>query len=219
MKFFLWVGMILVALLIILPFTSVRIELLFKWENENDRGEVKIRALFGLVRLRFTLPQLDWAGIDRGLKVSLAEETNDTSPKKEIIGKKTIQRGKEMVRELLDQIDGLKEILRWFFSKVTCEKWVWITSVGTGDAAEAGFLTGIVWTLKSMLIGWISPYIRWQKAPELHVEPLFYREAVGMTFHSIIRFRLGHAILAIKRLYWDRNKRRNLKWQSIQSKA
>lgn len=192
-------------------FSSVWIEILFKHEHVNDLGEIRIRALFGLVRLRFTLPQLDWRGWEQALQVEgkLTSKHSKLVTTKEKIGKRNIKVMKKRLNELLFQIDDFMEVVRWFISKITCEKLDWSTSLGTGDAAEAGILTGLAWTIKSMIIGWISRYIRWQQYPNLSIQPAFQQEIFHTYFHSIIRFRLGYAILALKRLFIDRNKRRS----------
>ncbi len=211
MNFFLWTGVILFVFLILIMFTSVRIEILFKHEHVNEQGEIRIRALLGLVRLRFTLPQLNWRGWEQGLQVKgkMTTEQSELMTVNEKVGKRNIRSMKKRMSELLSQIDDFMEVVRWFFSKITCEKLDWSTSLGTGDAAEAGILTGLAWSIKSMLIGWISGYIRWKQYPNLSIRPAFQQKMFDTYFHSIIRFRLGYAILALKRLFIDRYRRRS----------
>ncbi|RAL22679.1 DUF2953 domain-containing protein [Thermoflavimicrobium daqui] len=219
MNFFIWIGIILLVFLLIIPFTSIRIEVLYQRTKENDQGRVEVRALFGLIRFQLKLPKLDFKGLDQGIHMKSKANIITKTRMEDKIGPKSIQFFKEKYQELLDHFTDFIEVTNWFLSKVTCEKWIWHTKVGTGDAAEAGILTGMIWGVKSTLVGFISHYIQWQTYPLLNVQPAFHQAMFDIYFHSIIRFRIGHAILAMKRLVWDQFVRRDKKWQSIQSKA
>lgn len=115
---------------------------------------------------------------------------------------------KHIYHEVVENISFFRQTLRWFLSRVTCEKLVWQTRIGTGDAAEAGVLTGVVWTVKSSLVGWISQYVNWRRPPELYVDPQFQAPVLETHIHSIIHFKIGHAIIAIKRLLFHLRKGR-----------
>lgn len=215
----------LLGLLIVLWFTSIRVEMLYKREKEDDRGEVKIFALGGLLRFRMELPNFDWKGLDEGLELeSEAEGDTAVSPdlgkdKKYAINRRTMKKMKEMYDELVDHIDFFHCTVRWFLSKVTCEKLVWVTKIGTGDAAEAGVLTGIVWGIKTTLVSVLGSYTRWEEPPQMDVAPDFQQAILETHFHSIIRFRVGHAILAIKRLLLHMRKGRERNWPSTPFRA
>lgn len=217
---------ILLGLLFILIgiwYSSIRIELIYQRLNGDDRGEIKVFALGGLLRFLWELPKMDWLGVDEGLKVE--HDWKSIFPKEELVQqeeqrvtRKTIMEKIEIMKDQLKRIEDLRKIVHWFLRRVTCERLVWKTLVGTGDAAEAGFLVGIGWTLKSMLIGWLSSYLRWQKTPDIMIEPDFHQSRFDVFFHSIIRFRIGHAISAIIRMR-VKDKGRERKWQIIPFKV
>lgn len=200
---------IIVILLIILPlvwYSNIQIEVLFKREKQNDFGKVKVKIFGGLLRFQYNLPQIKWSGLDEGViteqgltgKVGKVEKKLE---KKQVqIDKQKIKKFRFQYRQILYQFDDFQRIMKWFFGKITCEKFVWNTKIGTGDAAEAGFLTGITYSLKWTLLGWLGNRIRWKATPELKVDPRFNEATLETYFHSIIRFRIGHAIIAAKRL-------------------
>lgn len=219
-------GLLLFFLLIC--FTSIRIEILFKRERENDRAEVTIHALFGLIRYRLKLPQIAFAGVDEGVEVRTGsdaampdgkESSEGGEPKDVTVNRRLIERMNDLYQNILESVDFFQAKIRWFLSKITCEKLIWVTTLGTGDAAEAGILTGVAWSIKTTLIGFTSSYIRWAKPPELYVQPHFNRMVLETHFHSIIRFRIGHAILTIVRVLLHMHRRRKRKWQSTPFKA
>jgi hypothetical protein len=204
--FFLIILVMLLVFFIVTWFSNIQIELLFKREAQNDFGKIKVNMFGGLLRFQYYLPRIQWSGLDEGVvarknvtgKIGKAK----TKPKKESvqIDKRKIKKLHFAYRQILYRFHDFQRIMRWFFGKITCEKFVWNTKIGTGDAAEAGILTGLAWSIKWMLLSWLGNQIRWNAKPELKVDPRFNEAILETYFHSIIRFRIGHAILAVKRL-------------------
>ncbi|WP_170839861.1 DUF2953 domain-containing protein [Lihuaxuella thermophila] len=228
MILFLIIAVILLILLVFFViswFIVVRIEIIFKREAGNDRSEIKVSALGGILRFHMKFPQLKWEGLGRGMGLkSEAEAESVATPdlnrqKRFRVTRQTIRKGKAVYRRMLRDIDDLFGTVRWFLSKVTCEKLEWRTTLGTGDAAEAGVLTGIAWGIKTTLVGVLGSYTRWDEPPRLSVDPAFHHAVLQTHFHSIIRFRLGHAILGIKRLLLHKRQGRERKWQTTPFRA
>ncbi|WP_124727284.1 DUF2953 domain-containing protein [Staphylospora marina] len=214
----------LILLILLISMTSVRIEFLLKREDGDDRGEVNIRALFGLIRYRVEFPSLVFKGWEEGLQIQenraggAGGRNVDNREEEFVIDKETMRAAKRSIQEMMDHFVHLRLTLRWFLSKVTCEKLVWFTRLGTGDAAEAGLLTGIAWGVKSTLVGILGSYIRWERPPELAIDPDFHRPALETRLQGIIRFKIGHAILVGKRLFATRKGRARI-WQNIPFRA
>jgi len=216
-----FLGLALVA--VWLWYSLIRIEIFYQRLGDDDQGEIKIFALGGLLRFRLELPKIDWKGIEQGIQMeqnwkSGTSEARLLKQKKKNITLRTIKKMMKNFQRLLDEFSNLKQTIRWFLRHVTWERFEWKTHLGTGDAAEAGILAGVAWTIKTTLVGWISRYPQWEQPPHLVIEPDFYRPRLETRFHGIIRFRIGHAILGIKRLR-KKDKGRERKWQSIPFKA
>ncbi|TCS93451.1 DUF2953 domain-containing protein [Hazenella coriacea] len=215
MKITVFILLILLGITVGLWFSYVRIEMVYKREQGNDRGEVMFKALGGLLRFRVNIPKVDWEGTEQGIHVESRSGTKAINKQEELqIDQRKVRKAKKMYEMVLQRIDDLKEIMRQFLSKVTCEQLIWGTTVGTGDASEAGILTGVIWGVKTTLVGFFSGYIRWKEPPQLIVDPVFTYPIIRTHFHGIFRFRLGHAILGITRMILHLRRGRERNWQS-----
>lgn len=206
MNFFLIVLGFLFLLLLLIWYATVRVEVLYKRERQNDRGEVKIMIFGGLLRFKVNLSELKWKGLDEGVQVKgkmtgKAAKTPTGQKKERVqVNRRKLKVIRRNYMKILHRIDEFQQIMHWFLGKITCEKFVWHTRLGTGDAAEAGILAGLAWVIKWTLVGMLKNRIRWNFTPQVEIAPEFNQAILETYFHSIIRFRIGHAILAMKRL-------------------
>jgi hypothetical protein len=207
------IGLIIIA--IWLFFSRVRIEISYKREEGNDKGEVKVIGLGGLFRYRINIPSVDFKSVDKGVKVEKSAKTTamPVEEKGTFITMEKIDLLYTKYEELLHSVSHLQENLRWFMARITCETWTWRTTVGTGDAAEAGVLTGIVWAVKANVLGFISHYIAWSDSPYLEVVPQFQQVVFHTYYEGVFSFRLGNVIRFAIRLWirFRKDKKRN--WQ------
>lgn len=220
-------GVILI-ILILFPFTSVRIHLIYRRKAERDHLEFRFRLFFGWIRFRVRVPSLQLRGAE--MTVRSKEKGNvpgsGTRHQKSRITWRGIRKMRHKFAQLQQRIVQLNEVLletgRRFMSRVVCERLEWETFIGTGDAASTGIVTGIVWGVKYTLIGFAGSHIRWEKAPQIEVQPLFNSERIETCLESIFRFRIGHAILAVICLLvrlFQNQKGGEGSWQNTQFKA
>jgi Protein of unknown function (DUF2953) len=73
----------------------------------------------------------------------------------------------------------------------------WHTTIGTTDAASAGTLAGIIWTMKGIVQQLISLNIQVTKPLDIQVNPVFHTAVFHSNFQCIVSFRTGKAIQAI----------------------
>jgi hypothetical protein len=199
--------------IILLPFilfSKISIEIIWKREHGNDRGEIKFKALWGLIRFRYKIPKIDFVNLTEGIQW---EQEGPTGEKEVQFNWEKVQQLKEIYRQFKDQIDIIQKYFRLFLQKVTCSHFEWSTSFGTGDAAESGVLTGVIWGVKSTLVGMISGMLRWKQPPRLSVVPYFNQRLLQTYFHSIISFRVGHAIVILFQILREVRQRRERLWQ------
>ncbi|SFS91903.1 DUF2953 domain-containing protein [Marininema halotolerans] len=211
---------ILVVLLSLLPLTTLRIRIVYQRREENDEATVTVYWLWGLIRYRWKASQIEWT--KEGIDVKEKMKSNIPSPKKKLrerINLASIQRASRSWRYLQQNIVHLSNIIRFFFSRMVCEKLEWTSRLGTGDAAETGVLTGIAWGVKYGVVGLIDSHIQWKSAPYINVSPLFTEERLETDFECIVRFKVGHAIRAGVQLFLRMNKGGEGKWQNTLSKA
>lgn len=77
------------------------------------------------------------------------------------------------------------------------ERLTWRTVVGTGDAAATSYVTGSLWTFKSILIGWLRRHYTFLTAPVCNVVPDFDRSCLALEVSCIFRFTIGEIIVAV----------------------
>lgn len=89
-----------------------------------------------------------------------------------------------------------KKIIFRFLGKINMTTCEWVTKIGLQDASITATLTGIIWAIKSVVLGNISHSIYLKTIPTMEVYPLFNNEYFESEIHCIISFRIGHVILA-----------------------
>ncbi|QKI82015.1 DUF2953 domain-containing protein [Kroppenstedtia eburnea] len=197
---------VILIILILFPFTSVRIHLIYRRKAEKDHLEFRFRLFFGWIRFRIQVPSLQLQG--SGVTVRSKEKGNmpGSEPRRQKLRitwrklRNLRHRFARLQQRILQLNETLMEAGRRFMSRVVCERLEWETLIGTGDAASTGIVTGMIWGVKYTLIGFAGSHIRWEKAPRIEVQPLFNTERIETCLESIFRFRIGHAILAVIRL-------------------
>lgn len=213
----LWIGIFILCLFMILFFSSIRIEFRYYHKNETDKGAITFFALGNLIRYQVKIPAISFEGVDQGIEV---KTTSKIKRDEKNITKEKVKRFRELSAKMVRQIDHFYRITQSFLQRITCEKFQWETFIGTGNAAETGILVGMMWGAKMTLVSFIGSRIQWAKAPIIQIHPHFTEPIFEMKFHSIIRFRIGHAILAMSRLLLQLIlNRRDRKWPNIQSKV
>nr|WP_301290408.1 DUF2953 domain-containing protein [Paenibacillus sp. 1781tsa1] len=70
----------------------------------------------------------------------------------------------------------------------------WSTHIGVGDAAYTAVLTGWVWSIKSIIIGFLTYQIRFDDTPVLQVMPVWSDE---MEFRTDLDCRVKMRITAL----------------------
>ncbi|CAM3267432.1 hypothetical protein SPSP110954_12220 [Sporolactobacillus spathodeae] len=76
---------------------------------------------------------------------------------------------------------------------------VWITSIGTGEADQAAWLSGVIWSLKCMILPLISEWLD-DPPPRIKVVPLFQERRLATRFSCMISFKAGEAIAMMRRI-------------------
>jgi hypothetical protein len=213
----LWILGILLLLFLIVLCTSIRVELKYNHQREGNRGSIIFFVFGKLIRYQIKIPEITLNEEEQELHIKSVTKTKEDD---KTFTKEEIKKYLQLSRQLARQIEHFYRILRQFLQRVTFEKLHWETSIGTGDAAETGVVTGILWGIKMGLISTVGSFFHWKRQPMIQIHPHFSRLVFETRFHSIIRFRIGHAILAIHRMLLQIfSNRRDLKWPNIQSKG
>lgn len=206
------IALCLLLLLLLLLFMKITVKIRYYHAKDNDDLSIEIRLLFGLIRIKkkFPLIKVD----DNSPSLVVKEETKvkvgEDGPQQKG-DKKTKQfTAQELLntlsntKEMLQHVVGFHRIIRYLLSKFQIKDIEWSSIVGLGDAAHTGAIAGAVWAVKGAIIGIVSNYMKMQNMPHIHIYPQFQRNVSETLFKCMIRFRLGHAMIAGIKLvkYW-----------------
>lgn len=192
--------------------------------GDNDDAELNIKALFGIIRYRIKVPIMQFTGTS----VQLKEQVSTTS-----VGFDSWKQFNKDIdtEKVVNSIDKFKYILqitrnltgwvRLTLTKVRLDEWNWSTSVGTGDAMWTAMATGLVWSVKTSIIGVLSQMVKLKAEPKMNVQPIYQRTAFTTEWSCIAQIRFGYAILAGLQLLVRMKKMKGgvKAWQNILFKA
>jgi hypothetical protein len=124
-------------------------------------------------------------------------------------------------KDFLKSVNHFDEWLKQSLSLVHCTELKWVSYVGLGDAMESAVTTGLVWGLKSSVLGYGLKFVRLDKQPKISVWPVYNKPHFSTELYCIVKIRIGYAIFAGLLLYVRtlQTKGGNQPWQNTLSKA
>lgn len=210
MWFWWWIigaAVVLLGLLIAVLCSRIHIDVEFVKHDQDDRLHIKIRALYGVIRFRYDVPSVLMLGVKKGLLFRVDRNGNlhmhESTISKKSIDKDEIKQWYDQYKELLI---GTQSLRRWAMSMIAhfhVNKLDWSTNIGMADCAHTATSTGVLWAIKSALVGWLSTLLQFHHAPSLFVVPLWkggYR--LSMRFHMQLHVSSGSLLKAMLLLLW-----------------
>lgn len=195
-----WAGLALLALSQTVWWSYIQVRFQIMRTDGDDRIDIDIKAVWGLIRLHYVIPFIRFRGILKGTVIRM--EKTDRQQKETLSEKEhtytfsTWASGRQKRRKLLKHVAGF---YRWSLNTlrhIQCDKLEWNTRVGSSDAAVAAFVAGIIWAIKSSLVGWSTAFIRFRDPPQFSVSPIYHRDHFSTAGECILKIRLGYAIIA-----------------------
>lgn len=221
MKFVLALILAFSMLLTIIFFTTIQIHVHAGRKGKDDLIKTRIKAWFGLIRFQneFSVIKLseDFSGIIYQMELESPSEPLDQKEFK-LTPNETMQLY-QRIYNWIKNVYMMNKIIKKFLRSIRVDKFNWRTGIGSGDAAETGTITGIIWGVKASMIGLFSSYVTLRAIPRIHVQPFFNEKRLETEFEGIFRLRIGNAMLAGIRILLNLRKRRDSKWQNTLFKA
>lgn len=188
----LWISLFFVALVAALCFTQVKLELFARRKKEDDDAKVTISVLFGFISYSFRLPQFRLNS--QGIGIRLKKPGGDTT-KHEVEVKDAITQYETWI-EAIEIVRGFKAWFVKLLSKVELSDWKWHSYVGTGEAMSGALSCGALWSVKGMLFGTISRYVKVINPPEVAIEPQFQHKVFVSQWSCTLKLKLGSLLIA-----------------------
>lgn len=207
MPLWVWIsaGFIVIAAVMMTIPLKIQLHLLRK---NNEKIEIDIQMLSGLIRRSYRIPFLQ---LDHGLE-SVVKEKNQ-------FGSYHVENRKEVrvtADSVLNMYESMQQRLRDIFhfsswlvqtlSRVKCTGIRWSTAVGLDDAADTAITAGIVWGLKTSMLGFVFRYIKLTDRPQLEVVPKYDQPYFSTELTCRFSIRLGYVILSPLMLLWRKLK-------------
>lgn len=165
--------------------------------EDNDKITLKITTLFGLVRIKKTIPAIKVNKDDGTVNIRQNTKTKvKKSSSKKKITFDDVQQSINKIEMLLHHVTKLRKISASFIAHLHITKLEWITVVGVHDAAVTGVLTGAVWGVKGGIAAMLHDHLDFVNKPVYEVIPSFQVPVSKTHFQCIFFFRFGHAMLA-----------------------
>lgn len=208
--------MLILLVVMVILLTTLRIKIEYKREKENDRVHMEIQAWKGLIRYRQDIPALEL----QNLKIPPVTEKAWESPVNDqpLLKKKSRPtqgssepsgRGNKLKAAIrfAKHVRHFRQIVQSFLKKIKLEHFEWRTGIGTGEAADTGVFSGLIWAVKGSIVGTLSHLLTLRAAPRLRVDLAFQQPFLSTHLVCIVRLRIGHAIIAAIRMLFNYRKR------------
>ncbi len=211
---------IICLLFLIVFFTTIHIDIQYQRIDENDRLVFTFTAWHNLLTYIYEVPKLNVSVNQAGPELNVhVKDGNDKTGTKKSLDYPEAKRWYEKYLDFLARIHDVKPILQKMFKHIYCGKIEWHTQIGTGDAAETGALTGLVWGVKNMLLSVCTHYVTLRSIPRISVQPMWNNKCIQTEMNCIVHFRIGHAIVAGTRILLKLRKGRVRKWRTTPSRV
>ncbi|MNZ71972.1 hypothetical protein D3C78_903390 [compost metagenome] len=199
-----WIGSILLLLLIVvvLLLTSViTVSLRITKKNWDDSVIVDVKMLYGLIIFHYEVPAIVLKNLQEGVWIEKSHNDNilkgHTSNEEQVINQEKVHEWTNEFREVLAATKGLKKWMRNTLKRMTIRSLDWSTNIALSDAAHTATLTGALWGVKSVIVGFLSYHINLLQRPKIFVVPIFGSRPLFTTeFCCIAQIRSGYAIYA-----------------------
>lgn len=196
----------------------------FQRIGNNNKAEIRIKALYGIIHYRLNVPRMKFSGMSLKLKEQVSTSNAGMNTWKQFHEEIDADKVVTYFDKLKRQLEMTYNLTGWFkhsLTKVRISEWNWSTSVGTGDAMWTAMTVGLVWSIKASIIGLLSQMVHLNKEPAMSITPKYEHPAFTTEWSCIAQIRFGYAILAgLQLLVRMKNVKGGVKvWQNILFKA
>jgi flagellar biosynthesis/type III secretory pathway chaperone len=223
-----WLGsslFLLFLIIVLLLLSHIKLRLLVKKNNKDDMILLDVTLFYGMISQHYNIPMIEMKNLQDGLVI--VEEVSNSLHKgqaeqEQAINKNKIKQWMDNFKAMLMATLGLKKWINSTLRHVKVSQLDWSTNIALSDAAHTATLTGLIWALKSTLVGVLSYHISLRKHPNLFVVPKFGCPPLFVSeLQSKAQIRCGYALYALLILIFRvmRQKKGLRKWLRILSKA
>lgn len=217
-----WVLVGLLLLLILIAVTPIQLHCFYSREGENDQVEITVSA-WGFIRRKYEIPilllQMSEEGPELVAQVETIQQGRKIRDRVRDFTRRQVKIWYRNWRDILARVRDLLPLLNDLFKRIHCTKLEWHTWMGTGQAAETGALTGLIWGVKSMVVGFLSHSISFRVLPTMSVQPVWNQPILHTKVQLVLNFYLGYFLYGVVKVFLRVRSSKLRKWQTAPSRA
>jgi hypothetical protein len=200
-----WIVTIIVIVFLLLTaiflLSKIKINIWIRKREKDENIVFKIRMLFGLIRLHYDMPMMKVENLEEGIVLEVDRHNNLGQEKKnhneKQVNKRIIDHWLNIFQQVLDATDSFKVWLKRTLSRLSITNLEWSTNFCVGDAAYTAVATGMLWSTKTFIIGWLSHQVQLVDSPRLFVVPVYDDHPhFSSEMSCIVQISCGYAIYA-----------------------
>lgn len=186
--------------------------------GKDDNINIRVSMLGDFVNYNIKIPVIEFSSKD-GLTllesvIDTTKERIETHPKREKRFIKNLvkiyltqpRRLRKLIKTARNYSRRYRKFMAQLFVNIYCEKLYWKTTFGSEDAALTGLGSGLLWSMKGLIVAILHNRIKVACRPEINVVPVFGRTHFEIDFSCIFRIRLGNVITATVSLFNTKDK-------------
>lgn len=202
-----------VIIICLLLYCKIYIKLKYQRDGSNDYIAIDVYSYGKLLAYSMQVPMIEMTDIKNSLwlksKIKVGHSQDETNIKREQrFIKKTLdyyilhpKRLKGVIRLVRYYTRLYCRVMNKYIKSMHCERIQWNTLYGSEDAEQTGIVTGMLWTVKGLLITRLKKRVIVTNAPIINVNFLFGHNSFKVDFDCIFSIRLGNVINAMRILY------------------
>lgn len=186
--------------------STIRIHLMFVRVRGDDRLRMEVKALYGLYRFCYEIPQIDYIKLVRGAPFHLIAKSKGlglpdrSRMEEEALNRRYWAKNRLGLKLLLRTFRNYKGWLKETLSHVHCSEFSWQTRFGAGEPALTASCSGLGFAVKSFTSGVLSRLIRFTVSPKLVIQPEYNRWIYETELQVRIQIKLGWVLASGFRL-------------------
>lgn len=221
MGFVIWFLLFVLIVLVVIACTFIEMKLVAKRDHKDDQLTIEVKGLWGLLKYRYDVPTIKLINLSKGVMFQ-EEQINENTDQKtkassESMNKRTI---KSYLKQSMLLIKNTPNIIKWIkqlLARIECTTFSWNSRIGLDDAAITAQAVGVVWGIKSMLVGYVIRYVQMKITPQLAVMPQYnildYSTEIKVNCRIRIIYLIKAALVLIMRIL--RKPKRFQAWKKV----
>ncbi|WP_028548716.1 DUF2953 domain-containing protein [Paenibacillus sp. UNC451MF] len=199
-----WILGAVIVLLALLACSSMQCRFTIVRKRQDDEIVVDVHTMYGLVKQRIAIPVVKFLNVTEGVdyKTEIVNKANNQLEQgtKNNLTNEKIKQAIENFQLLLAHCFQFNSWFRETLHQVRCTEFYWKTNVGVGDAPETAMTAGMVWGLKSSLLGYLFRFVQLETRPVLQVIPQYNVVTFSSEVQVLAKIRVYEVMLAGCRL-------------------